>query len=213
MPLALILGVFDVILVVHAAKTGRFSPWAYVILLIPVFGALAYVAVELVPEWLGGVQGQKARKRFVTTLDPERRYRALVDELAITDTIANREALAAECLALGKFEEAKHHFDEIVARPLGEEPVYFLGRARAESVSAGRRTPSRRSTTCAAGGRTTSRPTAISSMPARWRRPVGPRRRSRSSRRWRTIFRAPRRACATACCSGGSAGKPRPSGS
>jgi hypothetical protein len=132
MPLALILGVLDVILVVHAAKTGRFSPWAYVILLIPVFGALAYVAVELVPEWFGGVQGQKARKRFVTTLDPERRYRALVDELAITDTIANREALAAECLALGKFEEAKHHFDEIVARPLGEEPVYFLGRARAE---------------------------------------------------------------------------------
>ena len=132
MPLALILGVLDVILVVHAAKTGRFSPWAYVILLIPVFGALAYVAVELVPEWFGGVQGQKARKRFVTTLDPERRYRALVDELAITDTIANREALAAECLALGKFEEAKRHFDEIVARPLGEEPVYFLGRARAE---------------------------------------------------------------------------------
>ena len=76
--------------------------------------------------------GRKARKRFVTTLDPERRYRALVDELAITDTIANREALAAECLALGTFEEAKHHFDEIVARPLGEEPVYFLGRARAE---------------------------------------------------------------------------------
>jgi hypothetical protein len=132
MPLALILGVLDVILVVHAAKTGRFSPWAYVILFIPVFGALAYVAVELVPEWFGSVQGQKARKRFVTTLDPERRYRALVDELAITDTIANREALAAECLALGKFEEAKGHFDEIVARPLGEEPVYFLGRARAE---------------------------------------------------------------------------------
>ncbi len=132
MPLALILGVLDVILVVHAAKTGRFSPWAYVILLIPVFGALAYVAVELVPDWFGSVQGQKARKRFVSTLDPERRYRALADELAITDTIANREALAAECLALGKFEEAKHHFDEIVARPLGEEPVYFLGRARAE---------------------------------------------------------------------------------
>jgi hypothetical protein len=132
MPFALILGVIDILLVVHAAKTGRFSPWAYVILMIPVFGALAYVGVELVPEWLGGVQGQKARKRFVTTLDPERQYRVLTDQLAITDTIANREALAAECLALGKFEEARHHFDEIVARPMGEEPIYFLGRARAE---------------------------------------------------------------------------------
>jgi hypothetical protein len=132
MPLALILGVLDLVLVVHAAKTGRFSPWAYVILMIPVFGALAYVLVELMPEWLGSYQGQKARKRVVTTFNPERQYRALTDQLAIADTIANRDALAIECLALGKYEEAKHHFDEIVARPLGEEPIYWLGRARAE---------------------------------------------------------------------------------
>jgi hypothetical protein len=132
MPLALILGVLDILLVVHAAKTGRFSPWAYIILMIPLFGSLAYVAVELVPEWLGSYQGQKAKKRFVATLDPQRRYRALTDELAITDTIANREALAAECLALGKFDEAIHHYDEIIARPLGDEPAFFLGRARAE---------------------------------------------------------------------------------
>src|SRR5689334_14673936 len=132
MPVALILGVLDLVLIVHAAKTGRFSPWAYIILMIPVFGSLAYVAVELVPEWLGSYQGQKAKKRFVSSLDPQRRYRALTDELAMTDTIANREALAAECLALGKFDEAIHHYNEIIARPLGEEPVFFLGRARAE---------------------------------------------------------------------------------
>ncbi len=132
MPLALILGVLDLVLIVHAAKTGRFAPWAYIILMIPLFGSLAYVAVELVPEWLGSYQGQKAKKRFVSTIDPQRRYRALTDELAITDTIANRGALAAECLALGKFDEAVHHYDEIIARPMGEEPVVFLGRARAE---------------------------------------------------------------------------------
>lgn len=132
MPIALILGVLDLVLVVHAAKTGRFSPWAYLILLIPVFGSLAYVLVELVPEWLGSYQGQKARKRFVSAVNPEGQYRALADQLAITDTIANREALAAECLALGKFEEARHHYEEILARPLGEEPIYLLGRARAE---------------------------------------------------------------------------------
>jgi hypothetical protein len=132
LPFAIILAVIDLTLVVHAAKTGRFSPWAYVILMIPGFGALAYVLVELMPEWLGSYQGQKARKRFVSTVNPERQYRALIDQLAIADTIANRDALATECLTLGRFEEAKHHYDEIVARPLGEEPVFFLGRARAE---------------------------------------------------------------------------------
>jgi hypothetical protein len=132
MPLALVLGILDIILVVHAAKTGRFYPWAYLILMIPLLGALAYVLVELGPEWFGSYEGQKARKRIVSAVNPEGRYRVLTDQLAITDTIANREALAAECLALGKFEEAKHHYDEILARPLGEEPVYMLGRARAE---------------------------------------------------------------------------------
>jgi hypothetical protein len=132
MPIALILGVIDIVLVVHAAKTGRFAPWAYVILLLPGFGALAYVLVELMPEWLGSYRGQKARKRFVSAVNLQGQYHALIDQLAITDTIANREALAAECLALGKFEEAKHHYEEILARPLGEEPIYMLGRARAE---------------------------------------------------------------------------------
>jgi hypothetical protein len=132
MPIALILGVLDIVLVVHAARSGRFYPWAYVILMIPGLGALAYVLVELGPEWFGSYQGQKARKSIVRAVNPEGRYRALTDELAITDTVANRAALAAECLALGKFDEAKHHYDDILARPLGEEPIYMLGRARAE---------------------------------------------------------------------------------
>jgi hypothetical protein len=132
MPIGLIVVVLDIVLVIHAAKTGRFSPWGYVILFLPGIGALVYVLVELLPEWLGTYQGQKARKRFVSAVNPERQYRILTDQLAITDTIANREALAAECLALGKFAEAKQHYEEILARPLGEEPIFMLGRARAE---------------------------------------------------------------------------------
>jgi hypothetical protein len=44
MPFGLIFA-FDVILIVHAAKTGRFWPWAYVILFLPGIGGLAYVLV------------------------------------------------------------------------------------------------------------------------------------------------------------------------
>jgi hypothetical protein len=132
MPLALVVIALQLTLVWHAAKTGRAQPWAYIILIIPLFGSIAYIVAELIPEWLSSYKGQKARKRFVSTVNPERRYRLLTDELAIADTIANREALALECLALGKFDEAKHHYDEIISRPLGEEAVFFLGRARAE---------------------------------------------------------------------------------
>jgi hypothetical protein len=132
MPLAALLLILNVVLIVHAAKTGRFMPWGFIILFLPGVGGLAYVLVELVPEWLGSAQGQQARRQVASKLDPQKRYRALHDDLQITDTIANRAALADECLALGKYAEAKDHFEAILARPMGEDAVYFLGRARAE---------------------------------------------------------------------------------
>jgi hypothetical protein len=132
MPIAALLFAIDVLLIVHAAKTGRFTPWAYVILLLPGIGGLAYVVAEVLPEWMNGVQGQKARRSVVKTLNPERRYRGLVDQLELTDTIANRAALAEECLTLGRFAEAEAHYAVVLAHPLGEDPAYALGKARAQ---------------------------------------------------------------------------------
>jgi hypothetical protein len=131
-PIAIVLFLLDVTFIVHAAKTGRFWPWAYVILFLPGIGSLAYVLVELVPEWMGGVQAQKARRSVVKTLNPEKRYRELTDHLELTDTIANRAALAEECLSLGKFAEAEAHYEAVLARPFGDDPSYVLGMARAQ---------------------------------------------------------------------------------
>ena len=120
MPYGLIILALQVICVIHAAKTGRFWPWGYVVIFLPLFGALAYVLIELLPEWFGGVQGQKARKSVVGTLDPGRRYRQLTDQLDVTDTIANRAALAEECLKLGKYDEAFQIFN---TTPLEKSPA------------------------------------------------------------------------------------------
>lgn len=122
----------DVACIVHAAKTGRFWPWGYVVIFLPGFGAAAYVLVEIVPAWFGSVQGQKARARMVSTLDPGKRYRQLADQLEVTDTIANRFALAEECLALGKCDEALHHYEHILSLPMGDDAFYAFGKARAQ---------------------------------------------------------------------------------
>jgi hypothetical protein len=132
MQLGLILVLVDVFCVVHAAKTGRFWPWGAVILAVPGFGALAYFLMEIMPEWLGSPQGQLARQRVGKKLDPDKHYRMLTDQLEITDTIANRAALAGECLELGKFEEALGHYEHVLALPMGDEAIYLLGKARAE---------------------------------------------------------------------------------
>jgi hypothetical protein len=132
MPLAVVLFLVDATLVIHAAKSGRFWPWAYVILLLPGFGALGYVIVELVPEWMGSVHGRQTRKRLSRNFNPEKQYRQLADQLEVADTIASRAALADECLDLGKFVEAKRHYEHILAQPLGDDPIYCVRKARAE---------------------------------------------------------------------------------
>jgi hypothetical protein len=132
MPVFLILLLLNITLVYHAAKTGRMQPWAFIILMIPGIGALAYIAVELVPEWLSGPGARQARMRVAKRLDPEKLYRELSDRLDATDTIANRAALAAECLRIERFGEAERHYDHILRLPMGEDPAYALGKAKAE---------------------------------------------------------------------------------
>jgi hypothetical protein len=122
MPIVLLLMLINVVLIVHAAKSGRFSPWGYIILMMPGIGALAYVAMELIPEWFESHRGQKGRKSKVRAIDPDRHYRALKDWIGIADTIANRAALAEECLALGRYREAEQHYDAILAKPMGDAP-------------------------------------------------------------------------------------------
>ncbi len=131
MPLGFDVLLLNLVLIVHAAKTGRFSPWAYVILFLPLFGGLAYIVVEIAPEWLSSCEGRRARQKITATFNPLGRYWLLRDELYIADTVANRAAFAEECLALGKFEEALAQYEAILVRPLGDEPVFMLGKARA----------------------------------------------------------------------------------
>ena len=82
----------------------------------------------------GSAAGRASRRSGASrnALNPEKRYRELSDAVEIADTIANRAALAEECLALEKFEEAKRHFEVILARPMGDEPIYMVGKARAQ---------------------------------------------------------------------------------
>jgi hypothetical protein len=123
--------VLDVLLIVHAARTGRFMPWGVVILFLPGLGALVYIVFELAPAWFGSYGAQRARRSVAAALDPTGRYRALRDDLDLVDTVANRSAVAEECLKLCRPEEALEHYDAILARPLGDEPAFLIGRARA----------------------------------------------------------------------------------
>jgi hypothetical protein len=100
--------------------------------MVPLIGALAYIAVELIPEWFSSPGARQARQRVANRHDPEKRYRELSDRLAGTDTIANRAALTDECAKIGRFGEAEQHYDHILKLPMGHDPIYAFGKALAE---------------------------------------------------------------------------------
>jgi hypothetical protein len=72
MPLFGLLLLIEIAFVVHAVKTGRASPWAFIILLAPLVGMIAYIIVVLIPEWTASRQGQQAQRAIAKTLNPEK---------------------------------------------------------------------------------------------------------------------------------------------
>ena len=127
-----VLGAFNIVLVVHAAKTGRFNPWGYVILALPVAGGLAYLLVEVFPDWVRTPQGLRARRELMAAVNPDGDYRRASDEFLVTQTPATRLALARAAMATGRFGEAHDHFERLIDGPLGDEPFYHVGMAEAE---------------------------------------------------------------------------------
>ncbi len=117
---------------IHAGRTGRPFFWIYIIMFVPGFGMLAYFAVEILPELLGGRTARRAAAGVVKILDPEKAYRAALREVEITATTATRANLAEQCVAAGRLDEAAALYRELLVGIHARDPDLMLGLARAE---------------------------------------------------------------------------------
>jgi hypothetical protein len=96
--IAQILWVLQLALIVHVYKTGRPFWWIYVLFIAPAIGGLAYLLLELMPEW-SATRGSLWQPRAL-------RIRKLRADLEETDIVKTRLLLADELLAAGETEEA-----------------------------------------------------------------------------------------------------------
>jgi len=62
-PLLLVSYAVQVLLVVHCFKTGRNTMWIWVLVFLPGVGALAYLAVEILPQLFGARSAARAARR------------------------------------------------------------------------------------------------------------------------------------------------------
>ncbi|HVO44844.1 MAG TPA: tetratricopeptide repeat protein [Steroidobacteraceae bacterium] len=133
MPLFLILSLLiQIALIVHVIKTGRNQIWIWVLLLLSIPGAIAYVAVEILPEVLRSRTAQRTARGFKKALDPTADLRRFEDEARVTGNVASRQRYGDELARHGRFDEAIAQYREALTGLYEHDPNLMLGVARAQ---------------------------------------------------------------------------------
>ena len=100
-PYYIILGILQLICIIHAMKTGR-RDWILLLVFLPVIGGIAYFIREILP----GLQSGDAVARVQGTLFPNSAIKELEKKLRISDTEANRLNLAREYEKQQRYDKA-----------------------------------------------------------------------------------------------------------
>ena len=133
MPLFLILSLaVQAALIVHVIKTGRNFLWIWAIALLPAAGPIAYIAVEILPEFFGGGAARRAKSGVQRMLDPNRDLRRASAEVEISGNVDARRRLADELTDRGQFDAAIAAYEGGLKGVFEHDPTLLLGLARAQ---------------------------------------------------------------------------------
>ena len=119
-------------LLVHCIKTGRNWLWVWVLLLLPGAGALAYVAVEILPDLFRSRTAQRTAKGFKRAVDPFADLRRFENEARLAGNVAARQRYADELLRHGRYEEAIEQYRQGLSGLYLHDPNLMMGLARAQ---------------------------------------------------------------------------------
>lgn len=132
MPVFIVSLLVQLALVVHVLKTGRNVSWVFILLFFPLIGTLAYVIVELLPEWTQSRSAHRARRSVGRTLNPNRALHQASRKLAVADTVQNAVELAQEHLRREQFEDARAVLERCRRGIHADDPQILSTLARAQ---------------------------------------------------------------------------------
>jgi hypothetical protein len=123
----------QVLLIVHVIKSGRNQLWIWVLLLLPFgVGAIAYVAVELLPELLRSRAAGRTARGLKKAIDPQADLRRYESEARLTANVASRQRYAEELTRHGRYEEAMAQYAQALSGLYEHDPNLMLGLAQAQ---------------------------------------------------------------------------------
>lgn len=124
----------QLLLVIHVVKTGQDRFWIWLLVFLPVAGGLAYLIVVVLPELGQSHQARSVASGLSRAVNPTKRLKELERTLSLSNTVANKLALADECLDCGMAERAEELYTACLAGLFKGDRNIALKRARALAV-------------------------------------------------------------------------------
>ena len=120
----------------HVIRTGRSPLWLLPIIFLPVLGCIVYAVFAIVPDAAGSAGARRFADDVVNTVDPGRTYREKKRDVEMVGSVQSKKALAEECIARGRFQDAADLYESAMTGPVGAEDTSLLhGLARARLLA------------------------------------------------------------------------------
>ena len=120
----------QILLVIHVLKTGRNRYWIWMLLFVPLIGGIAYLVIEILPEFGRGIQGQRTMRGLRNVVNPGailRRHEAAWEHSPNAD---NARRYVNALLDEGRYEDADKVLDKALSGFFSTEPNLLLLKAR-----------------------------------------------------------------------------------
>ena len=122
----------QILLVIHVLKTGRNRYWIWLLLFLPLIGGVAYLVVEIIPEFFSGITGQRTRRGVRQLIDPGADIRTHAAAWEQSSNADNGRRYSQALLAAGRAAEAEEILDLVLGGFFKTDPALMLLKARAQ---------------------------------------------------------------------------------
>ncbi len=125
--------------IVHCIKTGRNSLWIWVLIWpgIGAVAALAYIAIEILPDLFRSSTAQRTARGLKRAVDPFADLRRYEDEVRLAGNVAARQRYADELARHGRYHEAIEQYGQALTGLYVHDANLMLGLAQAQFGSGG----------------------------------------------------------------------------
>ena len=116
----------------HAVKTGRNRNWLWLLIIGSALGCLVYTIAEMGPDLMRSRKAVAAGEKARDIIDPDRRLRALMDELDTVETAQNKLAVAEEYLHRNEPQKALPLLQSAATGIYSDDPMILMTLAQAQ---------------------------------------------------------------------------------